>query len=185
MITTVHAQTNARKVLLGGSSGFSFGSGSSKIKYDGNSESGPKNTNVRFIPYIGYFPIENLSVGLQAEIQYDRSKEGNEVQSSSMFVMGPFARYYFGTMNIKPFVDATVVFGSIKEKLESGGYSEEITLKTTILSGDIGIAFFLNDVVSFNLMLGYASATSKYKNMEDVKMINSQINFSFGFDIIL
>ncbi len=185
IITSVHAQTNAGKVLLGGSSGFALGSGSSKVKSDGYSESGPKTTTVSFTPFIGYFPVNNLSIGLQAELIYSKVKIEDEAESSNTFVMGPFARYYFGTTNIKPFVDATVVFGSIKQKVESGGYSEELILNTTILAGDIGIAFFLNDVVSLDLMVGYSNATSKNKHVKEVKYISSQIDFSFGFSIVL
>lgn len=185
IITSVQAQTDAGKFMLGGSSQFGFGFGSSKYKYDGESESGPKSTAINFSPSIGYFAINNLSVGLRVELQYEKEKEGSDEMSSTMFVAAPFVRYYFGASKIKPFADVMAGFGSIKEKYESEGYSEDGTNSIFILSGSFGVAFFLNDVVALDLMLGYVSTTTKNKDMDDIKYVSSNVSFAVGFSIIL
>ncbi len=184
IFTSVHAQTDAGKFLLGGSTNLNLSASNSKVKYDGGSEDGPKYLNLSFTPAFGYFIINNLAVGMELNVSYDREKFEDEIESYTSFSAAPFARYYIGAGKIKPFGQALIGFGLGKSKYEYEGISEDETFNFLFFGGGLGAAFFLNDLVSMDVSLVYTSDKSKYED-DDNKYITSGISLNLGITIIL
>src|SRR3982751_1306761 len=76
----------------------------------------PKNnTTVAFSAMAGYFFINNFAAG--AGITWDYTS-GNTTKTTR-FGVGPFVRYYFGTMNVRPFLHGDWRYTSTKIKITS------------------------------------------------------------------
>src|SRR3989337_2214932 len=59
-------------------------------------------TQIDFSPNAGYFLLDNLAVGARVGLNYRKQ----ETTKTTSLGFGPFARYYFGTTNIRPFGQA-------------------------------------------------------------------------------
>lgn len=112
-----------------------------------NLNTAKNNTNIGFTPMAGYFLINNFAVG--ANIDFDYTKSGDGKQTT--FGIGPFARYYLGTMNIRPFAHANVDFTSINTK---AGSSSSTTTGSNFFLG-AGLAGFINRNVALEGLAGY------------------------------
>jgi hypothetical protein len=128
----VHAQTEKGDWLIGGI-------------LDLNTSS--ENTNFEFSPNAGYFVINNLAIGANMQISYD--KLGNLEVSS--FGIGPFARYYFTDAKIKPFFLGDMNF--LNQKISTSAGSNTETAFNYFLGG--GAAVFINENVAIEGILGY------------------------------
>ncbi len=189
-IGNLNAQTEQGKLLIGGQTGFSFSSSNLEVKADGNSFDLSKTTSLEFSPQIGYFVIDNLSLGIRLPIQYSRSKaerQDLEIKNLSLSV-GPFVRYYFNTAtNLKPYFNGEVSFGSSKAEETTGNSTSESSSSLLSYGLGAGLGVFLNDQISFDVGLGYSSVTSKTteENPDNVRLVASGVGIALGFTFVL
>lgn len=115
---------------------------------------GKNSTLVTVNPSAGYFFIENFAAG--ANVGFTTSKVG-DIKSTAVSV-GPFARYYFGTMNVRPFAHADLGFTSAKTKLAAQNSRTE-TGSNYFLGG--GLAAFINRNVAIEGLVGYRHTALK------------------------
>lgn len=190
-VLSVNAQTVAGKFLLGGSSSMDFSSSTQKYKTDDDDGTDGKLIQFSLTPLAGYFVVDGLAVGLQLE--YDiysyKDEDDDERFTQSVFMFSPFVRYYYGTAPIKPFAEIALGVGSQKIK-EPDYFGEGTQTSTSGIFGfqfKLGAAYFLNDNVSIDAGIGFARATSKPKEDNDVNYrdIASGIGFEFGITIVL
>lgn len=129
------ASTSKGKVILSGSSNLSF---SSVSPDEGDSEN-------QFVikTSFGNFVTDNFAVG--AILNYE------DYESASSFLLGPTLRYYFGTSNIKPFIQGEYLFGNIK--YDDYYDDDEYSINAFAIGG--GAAFFLNQHISIDLSISY------------------------------
>jgi len=176
------AQAKKGDLLVGATSSLNFGSTSSSIEYDGESSDIGKTTEFSFSPGVGYFVVDGLALGVDVNWETSISKpdEGDEVKTSQ-FLIGPFAKYYFGATNLKPFLESSFGFGS--------GNNDDQDYNLSGYSFGGGVAVFLNEVVSLEFGLGYGGTTAQmkdvqidfYGNTDDVDVKTSGFGFEFGF----
>ena len=173
------AQAKKGDLLLGASSNLKFGSTSSAVEFQGESYDTGSKTEFSFSPGIGYFVIDGLALGL--DVNWESSKEkpeaGDEVKSNQ-FLIGPFAKYYFGSTNVKPYLETSFGFGSGK----SG--DQDYSLSGYGFGG--GVALFLNDVVGIEFGVGYGDSTAKMKDVEIDYFSSEDIDFrtsGFAFEV--
>lgn len=176
------AQAKKGDILVGATSSLNFGSMSSSIEYDGESTDIGKTTEFSFSPGIGYFVVDGLALGLDInwETSINKPDEGDEVKTSQ-FLIGPFAKYYFGATNLKPFLESSFGFGS------GNNDEQDYNISGYGLGG--GVAVFLNEVVSLEFGLGYGGTTAQmkdvqidfYGNTDDVDVKTNGFAFEFGF----
>jgi outer membrane protein W len=97
-------------ILIDGSAGFSSSGG------DLNEVNGEKSTEIMVNPFIGYFIVPNLGVGLEGIF----AKESQGDYSVSAFGVGPRVAYFLGNASSKtfPFLGAGVFL--VKGKAETG-----------------------------------------------------------------
>lgn len=153
----VSAQIEKGTVMVGGSLSLKTGEGASEFSLD---------------PNIGFFVANNFAVG--GHVKFSSRELGTTKVNE--FGIGPFARYYFGVTNTKPFVVTELDYLSSTRKVAG--------LPNTTASGlgflfGMGFAAFINDAVAVEGVTGYNY--SKYKNTEGV----SGFAMRFGFQIYL
>lgn len=151
-----HAQTEEKSVLVGG--GFSLQTGSGNSQFTLN-------------PTVGYFVADNFLVG--GTLAFNTQKLGTV--KTTEFGIGPFARYYFGNTNTKPFLVGEFDFLSSKTKQTST--SNEIKNNGTRFLIGLGFAAFVNETVAVEGVSGYSF--SKFKNVDG----NGGFNLRLGFGI--
>lgn len=148
------AQTEAGSSLVGGSFSVKTGKNSSQIAFN---------------PTYGYFFADNFAVGANVGLNYAKLGEVKNTE----FGIGPFARYYIGVANTRPFLTTEVNF------LNQTSKTAVSTIKnsgTSFMFG-LGFAAFINETVAVEGLTGYSY--SKYKNVEG----NSGFNLRLGFGL--
>lgn len=200
LINTLHfviAQTEKNTILIGISSNFGAGGtesslvfSSSKFKSDDFESDSFKSTGFNLSSRVGTFLANDFVFGLDLGFNTASSNEGET--KSSQIIAGPFARYYFKSSRIKPFIEANVNLGASKNTFSFAtinGFDNNNTSKSSITSygGGAGAAFFLGSKVSFDAMLGYSHASSKRKedNPDNSRLIINAISLRLGFSIYL
>jgi hypothetical protein len=178
------AQFNQGRYLVGGSLGFSATTGKSKTDNATNTNS--HTTTIFVSPDAGYFIMDNLAVGAGLSLTSSTEKgDGtyNYKQTTTMFTLSPFARYY---LDQGIFFQGQVGFGSLSYKNKPDNSNTTTTTKYGVFNWAIGAgyAYFLNDFVAIEPMIGYKSDALKNKDA-DVKGIDSGIFLNIGLQVYL
>lgn len=180
------AQTEQGKLLLGGKSNFSFTSMNNKWKTDNDDGDLGSQTEFEFAPQVGYFVADGFAVGLELPISFvtEKDEDDDKYKTNSIAIV-PFARYYFGQTNVKPYLHGGIGFGSAKFEDVESSYENKMKLFVYELAG--GVAIFLNENVAIDLGLGYQSTTLRPdEDMDgDPRNIASGVGFNVGFTISL
>jgi outer membrane autotransporter protein len=177
-----NAQFNQGTMLVGGD--VDFYSYSSKMK-DGNTtvKTGTQ-TSFGLSPRFGYFVIDKLAVGASVNLslsKYDSKSSFGSDNTSTGVSIGPFVRYYFDPGF---FVQGSFGVGATNYHYDNVGGENDVKYRTSNFGLGVGYAYFLNDNIAIEPMIGYASYSSKTKG-SDAKDINSQLYLSVGFQIYL
>ncbi|MCB0634320.1 MAG: outer membrane beta-barrel protein [Lewinella sp.] len=189
---TASAQfTDQGNFLIGTTIGLSSAS-SRVIQNEGgdqNKGEGPSSLQFGFAPKVGYFPIDNLALGIGMDYTVNRVNQPNEdVNTDSDLLFGPFGRYFvpFGTGDMALFLEATVGFGSSSDNQEILGVTQNI--HTNIFSVGIGpgITVISDEGLGVSATLKYNYARSKFdtdiNNVQRQTITKSNVfDFSIGF----
>lgn len=178
------AQFNQGRYLVGGSIGFS--ANTSKSKTNSATNTTGHSTNFYLSPDAGYFIIDNLAVGAGLGLTSSSSKgDGNDdsKNTTTSFSLSPFARYY---LDPGIFFQGQIGFGSSSNKYKPDGTGTTITTKAGVFDWSLaaGYAYFLNDYVAVEPMVGYSSRVSNYKD-SDTKGINSGLFINVSLQVYL
>lgn len=202
--SVTEAQINKGKILIGVGTSFSyynFGSdlfslGFSTIKQKSNSPetldpSTQKMTTLNLLPKFGYFIANNLVLGADICIASATSKTSSgqyvDKYTSSSLGIGPFIRYYFNGSKVMPFLEVQSLFGSIREKSEYGTNKSTYKTGMTSFGGGAGIAVKAGDRLTFDMLAGYNSMSTKDKenNPDNERTVQGTLGFKLGFTVIL
>jgi len=147
-------------------SSMDWGDGDEKEKY----------TILNFSPKLGFFIANNLVVGANMKLWTQKIDDSK----TSISGIGPFVRYYFTDGKIVPFAEAEATFSTYKETWDSDYSDGESKEKLNMFALGAGAAFFVNDFISIDGMLGYKNMKLKDAESSD----DSEISFNnFGFTI--
>jgi outer membrane protein len=171
------AQVEKGKWFIAGYSSLGLDIGKEKYEYpDGASKSTSvseyKYSEFDFNPYVGYFVIDKLPVGLFIDYSYWKEKEKDDDYSwkSSTMAIGPFVRYYITELKgFYPYAEGKIGFGSSKETEEWDGGEDEYKMSLFTYKFGVGSTYFLTPNVGLDLFLGYDFDSYKYKGDEDAK----------------
>ncbi len=131
-----------------------------------------QNTQISINPSAGYFFLTNFAAG--ANVNLDYSKFGQNKVTT--FGVGPFARYYFGTTNIRPLLEADLNFTSSKIKSGTTNVGSTTENGTGYFLGG-GLAAFINRNVALEGLAGY--------NHTSVNGGSGGLNLRIGFQVYL
>lgn len=185
-VNSLKGQTEQGSILLGGESKLSFTSLNSKWKTDYDEGDNGKTFNLEFSPQIGFFVIDGLALGAEIPIAYSSEKDEDDDKSiTTSLALSPFLRYYFGTSNVKPYLHGEIGFGNLKLNYNYSSYETSYRMFLYEIGGGLGI--FLNEKVSLDIGLGYASTSIKPKEnvYYDYKIISSGFGLGIGIVVIL
>ncbi len=173
-----YSQTSQGTFYLSGSTNLNFASVNSQMKYDGESI-GDKITSQKFsfAPSMGYFINDGLAIGLGVDYTDEKQKYQNEEVNSKSMLIGPFAKYYIGSSNVKPFVSGDFMIGS----------QEDNDGKAYVSGWDLGagIAVFVGKTVSIDFGIGYGNITFSNPDDSKAKIVSSGIGIDFGVSVYL
>ncbi|PQJ78042.1 outer membrane protein [Polaribacter porphyrae] len=184
-----YSQTEKGKIYLGASSNLNANFINNSIKDDNNgSQNTGKNSGFSISPEIGFLVIDNLVLGANITLAFNKSENngGSEFKSSSISA-APFIKYYFSENKFKPFVSGRFAFGSFKSESTFNNNSNESKGSFTNLQVGGGIAYFINDMISLELGINYVRSSNKQSdnNPNNLKSISSGVSSSVGFAIFL
>lgn len=169
----MNGQTEKGKVLIGGETKLSFTSINQKFgSYDKI-----KINSFELSPQAGVFISKSFALGI--DLQITSASEDDSKTTSMAFA--PFIRLYAGAGNVKPFLQGEIGFGKYSEKDMS--YTSKSNLFLYEIDGGLGI--FLNENVSFDLILGYAYLSKKHTDYDMAKDTSTGFGFGIGLFILL
>jgi hypothetical protein len=128
-------------------------------------------TTFNFSPNAGYFVVDNLVIGGNLVIAYDKLGD----LKITTFGFGPFVRYYFTDEKVRPFFAGDMTFDKRKVESSAGRNTEDAF--SWFLGG--GAAFFINENVAVDGIIGYAH--SKVSDEEG----SGGLRFRVGFQVYI
>lgn len=181
-VALVNAQISKNTTMIGGSVGFSASSGETEVDLaDASTETidGPNTTVINANPKIGYFFAENFAAGLGIEYSYLQTEEdGVTDRTSSDFLAGPFARYYFplGGDNFYFFAEGSIGFGTASTSETPEGEAE-IEGSGSLFGAGVGpgLAVFVGDQIALEGILRY-NHVSTSTEFNDETVLDSNVN---------
>lgn len=157
-----------------------------------------------FEPQIKYFIIDNLSIGLTPQYGIsNRTYQSSDHFKKTMNYGGEISiGKYFGSDELMPFIALSGGIGKNDTKYTGYIFDENgMSYKTTIndsnwykeLAAQIGVAYFVNEKVSINLLLKYIYNFTDYQfdsrqTVDEFELTNSKINSLYlgtGISILL
>jgi len=173
----VNAQTEKGKWLVSGSTNVGFNSVSTKYKNNGMSVDGAKVNTFNVSPSVGYFVVDNLSIGLGVDYNTSSTKDeiGDKISSSTFTVM-PMATYFF-TKNttIKPYLGAGAGYASYEQKI--GSIAQTNNGFAWGVEG--GLAYFVSPKIALDLGLGYGQVSVKESGITvNANTFGAKVGFS-------
>ena len=185
-VTTLNAQTEKGKWVFGSDAGVSFASSTAKPEGLEYIDSETKNTVSTFEvnPNVGYFIIENLSIGLDLSFTSTKNKfensEGDFDQTTNSIGILPNATYFFKKENLAPYLGAGV--GLLAT---SSGDGDSQKTSGLAIAGTAGLAYFLNTSVSINFGATYLYSKQVNKENSNFKLNSNTIGVALGFAVYL
>ncbi len=173
-----NAQTEKGTWMVSGKSEISFNSVNTSVKFDGTEVAEDETSSFTFAPSAGYFVINDLAVGLG--LNYAHSK--NDDVKSDTFVVMPQATYFFATSgNIKPYVEAGIGYGFNKTSDDDS----EAKADGLAYGAGLGVAYFVNPSVAFNLGLNYSGANLKFSEDSNLETDVNTLGVGVGISVFL
>lgn len=170
---------------------FGFSTATSKISKNSAdtdvSGDGPSSTQISFAPNVGYFVLDNWSIGIGMSYTFSRVEDPNlnNIEDANL-LFGPFTRYYLPLEDDKAFfLQADFGFGNATDQLDVGGGLE--TIKTNIFAIGIGPGFTIvsNEAIGIEALLKYNYARSDFDTeangvRQQTVTKTNQFDFSIG-----
>ena len=183
IFSVAQAQTEKGKLLVGATTTLNAGIIEHSRIRDNVSTLSERITRFSLTPYAGYFIKDNLALGVQLSVSFSNRKDydyNSKLRETSL-AFSPFIQYYFGAKKVRPFVNASGGIGSYKNTYiaSSPEYNSESTTTIFTYSLGAGVGFFLNDMISIDLEIGYGRISSKIE--EDLKGIQNAFALNTGF----
>ena len=171
----------------GNTAGLSFGSTWSS---NGTTSEKTKYTGYNLSPKVGYFFMDGLAGGLNINIRGQSNKDGDDKDKIGTTTIGPWVRYYamqYALMGGKmiPFAEGKAAWGSSKETYTSGSSSNTYKWGTSQYGIGAGLALFLTDFISMDMMIAYQNVTWNDKETEPTKYHDSVFGFAFGLTVLI
>lgn len=182
---TTFSQTNKGTILIDAQSNLSLSFTTQKSEYNGLSSDADKSTNLILSPSMGYFIADNFVLGLSLPVRFYSSKEEDYTVSQTSFGFGPFARFYFGTSNIKPFLQANVGYVTNSYKIENSFDNENGSSNGILFGFGGGVAFFIKESIAINASISYTGASLKDGDNSDYKSTTGEFGIGLGFALHL
>ena len=160
---------------------------------DPNNSEPLKVTSLNLSPKIGFFVADYAVLGIDVNTAFTTQKySDNHFTSTKLISAGPFARFYFPSEKIYPFIELGGSYGFIfNEYTTNDPYTGKLEgssqFSITILAANAGIAIPLGKKTFFDLSAGYSSTTFKNreKNYNNFRTVVSSLGLKLGVVLFL
>lgn len=199
------AQTEKGKFLISGKTGLDFTSNTIKYHSNGQTIDGPKTNTFNVSPTVGYFVVDNFSLGLTFDYKTSTSKQQTELISSNVtggyatentkerkttLSIVPNATYFFSKGKTRPYLGAGLGLASTKYKSTytnnpSSGeqFSSSASNDTGLVwTANGGLLFLISQNIGLDLGLGYANYSFKDQG---IKTNSSAFGANAGISLFL
>ncbi len=152
-----------------------------------STEESPRSALISFSPAVGYFLINDLTVGIRMDYTINQVKEPgrNRIEDSDL-LFGPFGRYYYPV-----FKDMSLVFelgfgfGNSSDIQDVNGQQQRIHSNIFAAGLGPGITVFSEKAIGIEAMLKYKYARSNFNTRiggveQDVLTRTNQIDMFVG-----
>ena len=189
----VNAQVEQGKWLVGGSSNLGLNFGKEKVKSGSTTTDYYKYSQFNLSPMIGYTVMDGLPVGLSLDFELSTYKYSNnniDKEQYTTFGIGPFVRYYFGSMSgLMPYAEGRIGFGSQNNKTTNNSGTSN-TNKSSDFNYRLGVGatHFIGNAVGIDLFLGYNHNQTTYKSNDggdDTIYKDGSVMFKVGVIVML
>ena len=181
--TNVNAQTEKGSWMFGADIGASFTSSTIQFEYPGTDDVDEFTRSTFSIrPNVNYFIMNNLAVGLDLSFMSSTEKESgvDDYKSNAISAIGNVTYFFKSDSSIAPYLGAGAGLMSRSHGDEDRNKDSGLTIK-----GRAGIAYFLNDSVSINFGVDYATANLSNKEDSDLKEKSTTLGVGLGFAFFL
>ncbi|HMR18684.1 MAG TPA: OmpW family outer membrane protein [Sphingobacterium sp.] len=186
------AQTEKGKIVVSAKSNLNFSSIDGELHYGSRKVEAGRTTSFEFTPGVGYFVVDNLAVGLNIGLNFQKVNQARkdaenltiiDREKSTTVSFLPGLTYFFPLNGqIKPFINAFAGYASSAHAYGDDQEDEE-NLSGWGYEGNGGVAIFLNDRISLNIGVGYAQTRMKFEANKDVQVIAGGFDAGIGFSI--
>lgn len=187
----VNAQMEKGSWIVSGKTGIDFSSVNTTYKNGGQSTDGPKVRTFSITPSVGYFAVQNLSIGLDlgftsTKTTYQNSQfDANYEQKNSQFTLMPTATYYFPTGSMfRPYLGAGIGYGSLTQT--ENFYGNKNSNDGLVWGAKGGFVYLLNSTVGLDLGVAYNNFTvneevqgTEYKTIADGIGVSAGVSLFF------
>lgn len=179
---TMNAQTEKGNWVIGGTTTMSFGHTTSTAEFDGvESDDDLKTTTINITPSVGFFVIDNLSVGFDLGFNSNKSKINENENKVSSFSVIPNAAYYFNASDkFKPYVGLGAGYIATSRGDDDSDKSSGLAIR-----GKGGLAYFITESIAVNFAVEYLNTSQENKENSDLKIKNSGIGAGLGISFFL
>lgn len=147
-----------------------------------------KQTNFNLQPKAGYFFADKIAGGVELLFSSSSAKEEDETgkEIESLFLFGPFVRYYIPAGNLSAFLELEGGFGAYTDKW-TGDNDYKDKHNVVAFGGGAGVLVPVGTKAGFDLSLGYNTYSVKYtgENPEDEKIVTGSFGIKLGFMLFL
>ncbi|TVQ10338.1 MAG: hypothetical protein EA361_14145 [Bacteroidetes bacterium] len=149
----VSGQTRKGSLLIGGGSQLSLSR--LNTNWESNLKDSLNTTTMEFSPQFGFFISNSLVLGAKVPLKRETESVGTQKEIVTYAAIGPFLRYYpLRQGNVMPYLQG--MFGPGHVRKSKSWDKEIISYGMLAYEIDLGMAFFANEYISFDLVLGYA-----------------------------
>jgi len=185
-----YSQTEKGKFLIGSQYVLNFSSYTSSYVGQSNSYGYGRYKTLAINPMAAFFIFDRIPAGLELQYSNGWSDDGTTNSHSISYIFIPFARYYFGKSNVKPYLQLGAGEGWTIGRTVEFGYTS--TSKIKLFAYDItgGLAAFINENISIDLSLGY-KATLKSNHLfttagnTESRLLTKNLQAQVGFVVCL
>lgn len=158
--------TDQGNFLFGSTIGFS--TADSKISLESstgmNESENPVSTQFNIAPRVGYFLLQDFSLGIGLDYTLNTIREPNEdKRDDSNLLFGPYARYYFQVGNNTAFfAEANFGYGTSSDNQTIGEGRERISSNIFAVGAGPGITIISSGGVGLEAMFKYNYSRSEF-----------------------
>ncbi|MCU7616745.1 acyloxyacyl hydrolase [Chryseobacterium sp. PBS4-4] len=186
-----NAQMTKGDWVFSGNTGAGFNNVSTKFKAEGMSEDGPKVSTFSVSPSVGYFVIDKLAIGIEANLLTATTKYDGDKSTTTSFSIMPNATYYFANdSKLVPYIGAGIGYASVKNSGETEvlgeTFSDETTTDGLAWKAKAGVTYMATQSLGINLGVSFDQFSNKetYSGI-DVKTQVNTFGVNLGFSYFL
>jgi outer membrane protein W len=155
--------TEQGRFMLGSAVGFATNTSKTSLPGQLPGATEPQNTQWNVAPSIGYFLLDNFTLGIG--LDYTSSSEtraGEAKTKDSDLLFGPFARFYLPFGDKALFLQGNFGFGNSSDNFNDGTGNQNINTNIFAIGVGPGFTIFSSDAIGIEALIKYNYARSKF-----------------------